>query len=85
MQLVYFAEKRFFIATKTPRHEDRISNVFFVSLCLGGKYFFPGLPGLGLKGHILKNIPALPKTPTSFIIKKKDLQSQNKKNDILHQ
>lgn len=43
------------------------------------------LPGLGLRGHILKHIPALSKTPTSVIIKKKDVQTQNKKDDIAHQ
>jgi len=35
-----------FIATKTPRHEERLINLSFVSLCLCGNCGLVPLPGL---------------------------------------
>jgi hypothetical protein len=63
-KFLYFMGKRFFIATKKPRHADRIS-IFFLD---------PACPGWGLGRYSPKNIPALPQTPTSIIIKQNNLQ-----------
>jgi hypothetical protein len=41
--------KKLLIATKTPRHKEKILKLYFVSLCLGGKNFHE-IFGLGFAG-----------------------------------